>query len=61
MFKCLKCQNEIASPVKTWKYQQFQVEAYSCNKCKSKFREYLRDGKRSFILKLVDKKGYRKA
>jgi hypothetical protein len=39
----------------------FQVQAFSCPNCKTQFREYKRDGKYAFTLKLEKGKGYIKA
>ncbi|HDQ05946.1 MAG TPA: hypothetical protein ENN36_04385 [Candidatus Bathyarchaeota archaeon] len=59
MTKCPNCQTEIAKPDKTWKFSQFTVDAYLCNNCKTKFRDYSKQGKHSFTLQF--KKGrYRK-
>jgi hypothetical protein len=55
MTQCPNCQTELAKPDKTWKYSRFTVNAYLCNKCKTKFRDYLRQGKHSFTLQF--KKG----
>lgn len=53
MVSCPDCKNELAKPVKTWKYGSFSVEAYLCDKCGTHFREYTRifNGKHSFTLK----------
>ena len=60
MARCPNCKKEIKKPTKTWKYGIFKVEAYECN-CGTKFREYKKDGKHSFTLKLEKGKGYIKA
>lgn len=52
MVKCPKCNKEVAKPVKEWKYHTFMVEAFLCSNCGTKFREYTKDGKHSFTLKL---------
>ena len=57
MVKCPNCKKEVNTPEKTWKYGQFTVQAYSCD-CGMRFREYTKDGKHSFMLKLQKGKGY---
>jgi C4-type Zn-finger protein len=60
MTTCPNCQNEISKPDKTWNFSKFLVEAYLCNNCKTKFRDYSKQGTRVFTLQF--KKGrYRKA
>jgi transposase-like protein len=62
MAKCPNCKNETPKPAKTWKYGIFTVQAYTCNNCKTQYREYYdKNGKLSFTLKLQKGKGYRKA
>ena len=61
VIKCPNCRKEMAKPSKEWKYGQFVVEAYVCNNCNAKFREYTENGKHSFTLKLQKGKGFRKA
>ena len=61
MAKCPKCKKEAVKPTKNWKYGQFMVEAYVCNSCDTKFREYISNDKHSFTLKLQKGKGYVKA
>jgi len=61
MAKCPKCGKEATKPTKRWKYGQFAVEAHVCDKCQTKFREYMSNGKHSFTLKLQKGKGYIKA
>jgi hypothetical protein len=62
MAKCPNCKKENPKPAKTWKYGQFKVQAYTCNYCKTQYREYLdKNGKCSFTLKLQKGKGYIKA
>jgi len=51
MASCPECKNEVEKPKKTWIYGRFEVKAYTCNKCGTEFREYFRDGKKSFTLK----------
>ena len=60
MVKCPNCKNEVSKPKKTWKYMGFDVQAYSCD-CGTRFREYTKNGKHSFTLKLVKGKGFVKA
>jgi hypothetical protein len=57
MAKCPNCKKENPKPRKTWKYGQFTVHAYSCD-CGTDFREYTREGKHSFTLKLKKGKGF---
>ena len=57
MVKCPNCKKEVNAPEKTWVYGQFAVQAYSCD-CGTKFREYTKDGKHSFMLKLRKGKGF---
>jgi len=61
MTKCPNCRKDLAKPQKTWKYGQFTVQAYSCDNCHTDFREYTKEGKHSFTLKLKKGKGYIKA
>jgi transposase-like protein len=61
MAKCPSCKKENPKPAKTWKYGQFTVQAYTCNNCKTQYREYTKNGKHSFTLKLQKGKGYIKA
>jgi len=58
MVKCPNCKMEITRPTKTWKYDQFSVQAYSCNNCGTQFREYTKDGNHAFMLKLKKGKGF---
>jgi hydrogenase maturation factor HypF (carbamoyltransferase family) len=58
MAKCPKCLREAKDPNKTWKYGQFKVQAYSCKNCGTQFRNYSREGKHSFTLKLVKGKAF---
>jgi transposase-like protein len=62
MAKCPKCKKEVTKPDKKWKYGRFTVQAYTCDNCKTQFREYYdKNGKHSFTLKLQKGKGYTKA
>lgn len=61
MTKCPNCKKENPKPTKTWKYGQFTVQAFTCSNCKTQYREYTRNGKHSFTLKLQKGKGYKKA
>ena len=61
MAKCPRCGRIVDKPAKKWKYGQFDVDAYTCSDCDTKFREYKTNGKHSFTLKLQKGKGYRKA
>jgi hypothetical protein len=61
MTKCPNCKKEVTKPNKTWKYGQFTVQAYTCNYCKTQYREYTKDGKHSFTLKLEKGKGFVRA
>lgn len=54
MTKCPNCGNEISKPNKTWNYGKFTVNAHLCNKCKTQFRDYSKDGKFGFTLQLKD-------
>jgi len=56
--KCPKCKAEISKPLKEWKYWKFEVHAYSCSHCGTHFREFSKDGKHSFTLKLVKGRGF---
>ncbi len=60
MVKCPNCRMELENPKKRWKYAQFVVHAYSCN-CGAQFRDYIKNGKRSFILKFQKGKGFVRA
>jgi len=59
--KCPNCKKETNKPEKTWKYGGFDVKAFICNNCGTKFREYTNNGKFVFNLKLEKGKGYIKA
>ena len=62
MAKCPNCKKENLKPAKIWKYGQFKVQAYTCNNCKTQYREYYdKKGKHSFTLKLQKGEGYIKA
>jgi transcription initiation factor IIE alpha subunit len=61
MAKCPKCNEALSKPDKSWKYGIFQVEAFTCQNCKTQFREYTKSGKYAFTLKLEKGKGYIKA
>jgi hypothetical protein len=52
---CPVCKKASKKPDKTWKYGKFVVEAYTCEYCKTQFREYTKDGKHSFTLKRKEK------
>jgi transposase-like protein len=58
MVNCPKCKKSNSKPDKTWKYGQFSVEAYTCTNCNTQFREYSKNGKHVFALKLEKGKGY---
>ena len=60
MAKCPSCKKESSKPKKSWNYGPFKVQAYSCE-CGTDFRDYSREGKHSFSLKLKKGKGYVKA
>lgn len=60
MVKCPKCKVKVSKPIKTWKYGLFTVQVYCCN-CGTDFREYTKEGKHSFTLKLEKGKGFIKA
>ncbi|MCW4003625.1 MAG: hypothetical protein NWE95_06920 [Candidatus Bathyarchaeota archaeon] len=59
--QCPNCKKEADKPNKTWKYGQFQVKAFTCKNCSTQFREYTKNGKYVFTLKLAKGKGYIKA
>jgi len=58
--KCPKCKVINSDAEKTWKYQQFNVGAYTCLKCGTRFRDYSTDGKHNFTLILEEGKGFQK-
>lgn len=58
MVNCPNCKKAMTKPVKKWKYGHFIAEAYACDKCGTQFREYIRNGKHSFMLKLKKGKGF---
>jgi len=60
MTQCPNCKKEIGRPTKAWKYGKFRVQVYLCN-CGTRFREYTRDGKHSFMLKFEKGRGFIKA
>jgi len=53
MTSCPNCKKEVRVPKKKWAYGRFEVQSYECGCCKTKFREYVRDGKKVFALKQV--------
>jgi len=58
MAKCPRCGTENRNPTKIWKFGIFTVNVYTCDNCKTHFKEYLsKNGKPSFYtLKLIRKK-----
>lgn len=48
---CPQCKNNVLNYEKTWEYDGFLVQAYTCGKCGTSFREYLKEGKQRFTLK----------
>jgi len=56
MVDCPNCKKEIENPQKTWNYWKFTVEAYCCDRCGARFRDYSKEGKHSFTLKFEDGK-----
>jgi len=58
MVRCPNCKKELEKPEKTWTYGVFEVHAHYCRNCRIEFREYLRNGKHSFMLELRKGKGY---
>ena len=58
---CPNCKTDNSKPEKQWNYGQFVVQAYNCKKCNTKFRDYSKDDKHAFSLKLEKGKGYVKA
>jgi len=58
---CPNCKKEAGKPNKSWKYGSFQVHALICENCNTQFREYTKNGKYAFTLKLQKGKGYIKA
>jgi transposase-like protein len=61
MVVCPNCKTNVTKQSKSWRYGQFTVNAYECPKCNTQFREYYRNGKHSFTLKLEKGKGFVKA
>jgi len=60
MAKCPICKRDVDKPEKTWKYGVFDVKAYMCPNCQTRFREYFARDKLSFMLKLEKGKGFTK-
>jgi DNA-directed RNA polymerase subunit RPC12/RpoP len=58
---CPNCKKEVSKPEKTWKYGRFNVQAYMCSNCSTQFRDYTKNGKAAFTLKLEKGRGYVKA
>jgi len=60
---CPECKKEAKTPDKIWKYALYSVQLYTCDNCKTSFREYIRDGKHAYTLKKQKGKkgGYAKA
>jgi len=61
MVKCPKCKKDVSKSEKAWTYGQFEVQAFACSSCGTRFREYTKDGKHSFMLKFVKGKAFVKA
>jgi len=40
MPRCPYCGSEDATPIKTWKFRNYDVTQYKCNKCGGKFNHY---------------------
>jgi DNA-directed RNA polymerase subunit RPC12/RpoP len=59
--KCPNCKKEVSKPEKTWKYGRFNVQAYKCSNCSTQFRDYTKNDKAAFTLKLEKGRGYVKA
>lgn len=51
MTKCPSCQKLVLKPNKSWTYGIFRVNTYLCD-CGTKFREYTKNGKLLFTLRL---------
>jgi hypothetical protein len=49
---CPNCRRKIAEPDKSWKFSKFDVQAFICNNCGTRFREYSQDGIYCFTLRL---------
>jgi transposase-like protein len=52
MATCPNCGEKDTKSNKTWKYGIYQVQAFVCQNCNTKFREYYKSGKYAFTLKL---------
>ena len=61
MAKCPGCGANVEKPYKSWRYGAFGVNAYTCGSCDLRFREYSREGKCIFMLKLEKGRGFVKA
>jgi len=61
MAKCPGCGANVEKSSKTWRYGVFTVNAYTCGNCGLRFREYFREGKYIFTLKLEKGRGFVKA
>ena len=61
MTECPKCKKKDLKKQKAWKYAHFTVQAYLCNNCGTQFRDYAKNGKHAFTLKLAKGKGFVKA
>jgi len=48
MVKCPGCGLDVEKPSKSWRYGVFNVNAYICEGCGLRFREYFRGGKMCF-------------
>jgi transposase len=54
MPQCPKCGYNVSDSAKGWNYYRFKVELFKCSKCGNQFREYLKEGKLSFVLSAHD-------
>ena len=52
MATCPNCRKEVTKLEKSWKFSKFDVQAFTCGNCGTRFREYSQDGIYNFTLEL---------
>jgi predicted RNA-binding Zn-ribbon protein involved in translation (DUF1610 family) len=58
MPRCPYCGSEDVTPIKTWKFRNYNVTQYKCNKCGGKFNHYVNTtgkGKPEYVIRVSPK------